>query len=428
MKTVKFLMTAALALAFAAGSYAYQPKPEPVNIPEDQKPEWMKKAERDMIEKARKRAEAEATKPVIGGTTAAPTAPVTQPAAPVIPPAPPMVAATVTATDADVLSIVKNLTGSFASPASGDQPALRLNTAVVSVAGLDNAIYFELSRADSPNNPFRSGVWNVYKGKSGPRLRVLEFAKTEPNLANMLGGLWAAPQAIPAFKTEQFMVSADVPLTKGADGWRGSATGPTLMGGAVEASIEMTANDKGISFMDAGMDATGKKVWGSAAPITFARTESPAKVQTLDGGVIVIDLVNGAGDQAQDGWEVAVQYTGWVQGTGKQFDSSRTSPERMANPYRTSLPGNTIPGMLTGLHGMQLGTVRRIVIPGPVGYAERGNRRAGIDPNVNLVFETECVYIKKLDPPPAPPAPAPGTAPAATPAGAQPAATTPTGK
>ena len=48
-RSAKFLMTAALALAFAAGSFAYQPKPEPVNIPEDQKPEWMKKAEREMI-------------------------------------------------------------------------------------------------------------------------------------------------------------------------------------------------------------------------------------------------------------------------------------------------------------------------------------------------------------------------------------------
>ena len=421
MKTAKFLMTAVAALALTAGLLAQQPKPEPVNIPEDQKPEWMKKAERDMIEKARIKAEKEKTGIV---SNAPPVAPV-----PALPPAPPMVAATVTATDADVLDVVKKLTGSFSAPASGDQPALRLNTAVCTVTGLDNAIYFELSRADSPNNPFRSGVWNVYKGKGGTRIRVLEFAKTEPTLSNMLAGLWAAPEAIPAFKVDQFMVSADVPLTKGADGWRGTATAPTLMGGAVESSIDMSANDKSISFMDAGLDASGKKVWGSAAPITFSRSDSAAKVQKLEGGVIVIDLISGNGDQAVDGWELAVQYTGWVQGNGKQFDSSRVSPERMANPYRTALPaGNTIAGFGNGLRGTQLGTVRRIVIPAALGYGERGNRRAGIDPNVNLVFETECVYVKKLDPPPAPPATPPAAPGAAVPTGAQPAATAPAGK
>ena len=118
-----------------------------------------------------------------------------------------------------------------------------------------------------------------------------------------------------------------------------------------------------------------------------------------------------------------------MQGNGKQFDSSRVSPERMANPYRTALPaGNTIAGFGNGLRGTQLGTVRRIVIPAALGYGERGNRRAGIDPNVNLVFETECVYVKKLDPPPAPPATPPAAPGAAVPTGAQPAATAPAGK
>src|SRR5271156_5415668 len=67
--------------------------------------------------------------------------------------------------DADILRLVKMLTGSFQSEPKGETPALRYNAASVNVGGLDNAVVFEITRADNPAEPFRIGIMHAYRRK-----------------------------------------------------------------------------------------------------------------------------------------------------------------------------------------------------------------------------------------------------------------------
>ncbi|MBX9736618.1 MAG: hypothetical protein K2X32_06800, partial [Phycisphaerales bacterium] len=78
--------------------------------------------------------------------------------APYVPPP----AATITSADADVKAIAEMLVGTFESKPVGDLPALAYRAAVVNVAGLDNAVYFEVGRTDAPWSSFRSGLFHVY--------------------------------------------------------------------------------------------------------------------------------------------------------------------------------------------------------------------------------------------------------------------------
>ena len=52
---------------------------------------------------------------------------------------------------------------------------LRYNAARITVEGLDNAVYFEVTREDSPLAPFRQGVFHLFRAGKELRLRVLDF-------------------------------------------------------------------------------------------------------------------------------------------------------------------------------------------------------------------------------------------------------------
>src|SRR5437870_1456949 len=80
-----------------------------------------------------------------------------------------------TTSDADILRLVKMLTGSFRSEPKGETPALRYNAAGVSIGGLDNAVLFEIARADNPAEPFRIGVLHAYRRKGDLRLRLFDL-------------------------------------------------------------------------------------------------------------------------------------------------------------------------------------------------------------------------------------------------------------
>lgn len=126
----------------------------------------------------------------------------------------------------------------------------------------------------------------------------------------------------------------------------------------------------------AGADAT--------APETTVRTES---------GLQYVDIKTGSGTAARIGSRVSVHYTGWLKsrytGVGKQFDSSRDSNE----PFRFTLgEGNVIAGWDEGVQGMQVGGVRKLIVPPSLGYGTRG-AGASIPPNATLIFEVELLQI-----------------------------------
>ncbi len=105
------------------------------------------------------------------------------------------------------------------------------------------------------------------------------------------------------------------------------------------------------------------------------------------------DLVVGTGPTAVPGQTLAVAYTGWLydptapENKGAVFDSAST-----ANPFTFTLgSGFVIDGWEQGLLGMQVGGLRRIIIPPELGYGSAG--QGAIPGNATLIFEVELVSI-----------------------------------
>ena len=109
---------------------------------------------------------------------------------------------------------------------------------------------------------------------------------------------------------------------------------------------------------------------------------------TLESGLVYIDFAPGAGEVAQTGDTVAVNYTGWLQDTGKRFDSSidRTST------YQVIIgAGGVIQGWDEGLPGLAEGGTRRLIIPPELAYGEAGS--VSIPSNATLIFDIILVDI-----------------------------------
>jgi len=124
--------------------------------------------------------------------------------------------------------------------------------------------------------------------------------------------------------------------------------------------------------------------------------ENQAAAQNADGTspindnqIGIIDVKTGDGREAKAGDAVSVHYDGFLT-DGVKFDSSRAR----GTPFTFVLgSGQVIPGFDTGVAGMKVGGVRRIVIPASLGY---GNQAVGqIPANSTLLFEVELVKVGK---------------------------------
>lgn len=103
------------------------------------------------------------------------------------------------------------------------------------------------------------------------------------------------------------------------------------------------------------------------------------------------DLTVGEGPAAEAGDKVSVQYVGVLYGNGKEFDSNWGSGQ----PFEVELgAGQVIQGWDQGLEGMQVGGVRRLIIPPDLAYGEAGSPPA-IPKNATLVFQVELVGLEK---------------------------------
>jgi FKBP-type peptidyl-prolyl cis-trans isomerase FkpA len=110
---------------------------------------------------------------------------------------------------------------------------------------------------------------------------------------------------------------------------------------------------------------------------------------TTESGLRYQDIKSGSGELATGrGQTVIVHYTGWLEDETK-FDSSRDRDEPFSFPMEC---GYVIPGWDEGVKGMQVGGIRRLVIPPELGYGAQG---AGgvIPPNATLIFEVELLEI-----------------------------------
>ncbi len=108
----------------------------------------------------------------------------------------------------------------------------------------------------------------------------------------------------------------------------------------------------------------------------------------------------GTGPEAAPGMLLTVQYTGWLAADGSKFDSSRDRASAQypeGEPFQFLLGGRqVIPGWDTGLEGMRVGGIRRLLIPWQLAYGERG-RPPVIPPKSDLIFDVELLQATTPD-------------------------------
>jgi FKBP-type peptidyl-prolyl cis-trans isomerase FkpA len=323
--------------------------------------------------------------------------------------------------DAEIAAAYQLLTGSFASdPVAGggvgavtDIPALVYNAARIDVTGLDNAVYFEIGRADGFWRPFRQGVFHLYRQGRNLRLRMFDFGGM-PTFNDAVIGLWLAPEVFPPLAVANLVPKADITLTKTGDRYEGktAARVPTTVQGAIEFEASIGFGPGQITLWDRGFDAAGTQVFGQpeGKSIVFKTAAPKAKVTRTAKDVVAIDMVPpGEGPVATADAEnrIAVHYTGWLQSDGWKFASSKdprwdgTPPE----PQVFSLKARLLSGWSEGIPGMTKGGIRRLIMPSGMAFHSTGSQPWRVPPNTHLIFEVECLWVE--DKPPAPPPDAP---------------------
>ena len=125
-----------------------------------------------------------------------------------------------------------------------------------------------------------------------------------------------------------------------------------------------------------------------ASPTT---PEPPEPAPPLDVPFGFTDLEEGEGAEVQDGWLLAIAYTGWLydeaapDSKGSEFISV---PEEDPDSFRFGV-GQVIPGIDRGMAGMRVGGKRRIVVPPDLGFGAGGNNL--VPGNATLLFEVVLV-------------------------------------
>ena len=124
-------------------------------------------------------------------------------------------------------------------------------------------------------------------------------------------------------------------------------------------------------------------------------TPPPVSQKPVNGqqGLQYIDVTVGCGNTAQSGDTVTVEYTGWLQSTGKMFDSSllHGGTFQIPSSLDSSSP-QVIQGWNIGLDGMKVGGTRRLIIPPALGYGASGSPPT-IPGNATLIFDVTLVSI-----------------------------------
>lgn len=100
-------------------------------------------------------------------------------------------------------------------------------------------------------------------------------------------------------------------------------------------------------------------------------------------------LKTGEGTEAENGDQITVHYTGWLE-DGTKFDSSLDRGQPFSFVLGRS---SVIQGWDLGLLGVQAGEQRKLTIPSELGYGERGTPGGPIPPNATLIFEIQVLSI-----------------------------------
>ena len=106
------------------------------------------------------------------------------------------------------------------------------------------------------------------------------------------------------------------------------------------------------------------------------------------------DLRLGTGTVAESGKSITVNYTGWLYDPDKGEQKGLIFDTSLGRCTFTFVlgAGQVIPGWDQGLVGMQVGGLRRLVLPPSLAYGQ--TRTGPIPPNATLVFEVELVDVQ----------------------------------
>lgn len=159
----------------------------------------------------------------------------------------------------------------------------------------------------------------------------------------------------------------------------------------------ITLDGDSMSVADRGYGADGSVVWGADAnsSVEFMRAKPYASVDRRPDGMIIVDYGPEGGMLPQDGDELHVHYDGYML-DGTRFDSSYARDL----PFVFQYPPGTraITGWGIGMDGFAADSHRKLIIPGYLGYGERGNPRANIPGDATLVFNVWMAHINRVAP------------------------------
>jgi hypothetical protein len=295
------------------------------------------------------------------------------------------------------------------------------SVAPVFIAGMTDTMYAEVARGDAIDRPYRQAVWQLQRVKGKIRLKTMEFRRPRGEQLSAIG-TWAVPEKFPPVSTDDLVTTLMVELTADGAGYKGAtpAPYPTFAGGAVEMTSQIAFDGTTFRSADRGFGADGSVVWGPADNewYSFGKIEVPVQVaRTPEGLVMITYPTTTEGEVFKAGDRIAMHYVGTMQ-NGTIFDSSY---ERQS-PFEYNFGQQLIAGWDMGMADARKGLKRRLIVPAPLAYGDRGNSRAKIPPGATLVFNIEVLNLTAMPAPVAQPVQAqPEAQPQAQPAEAKPA-------
>lgn len=261
------------------------------------------------------------------------------------------------------------------------------------IAGLENALYVEIARADDTASPYRQAIFQLYRFKGELRLRTFDLR--DPQAATALLGMAYTPEVFPRTLTAaEFFPTMDIDLKPDGAGFSGSspAAYPDHRGGAVQMTSSVSFSSDSISISDIGYDANGDVAWevGSESPVEFVRADDLVKVDRYSDGLIVTTFREFTENPVEEGDFLIVDYVGKLS-DGTKFDASFDRGE----PLRYQYPSTMVQGWLRAVEGMSKGDRLRVYIPSPLAWGNRSIQR--VPPNSDIVFDIECVFVEKVE-------------------------------